>query len=98
MTDRIKIHADPLALSSGQPYVAMLYPFWGKNLEISGAPDTGRFDDYVVRGRELFEMTSLADADVAVLAGEWVTGGGTSQAYAYCEQARKAGKRVIIFF
>jgi hypothetical protein len=95
---KLKIHADRLVLAPGQPHVAMLYPFWGNNPEILGAPDTGRFDDYAARGEELFKLTSLAEADVAVLAGEWVAGGGTPQAHAYCEQARLAGKPVIIFF
>lgn len=95
---KLKIHADRSVLAPGQPHVAMLFPFWGKNPEIPGAPDTGRFDDYTARGGELFELTSLADADVAVLAGEWVTGGGTPQAHAYCEKTRKMGKRAIIFF
>lgn len=95
---KVKIHADRSALASGQPHVVMLYPFWGKNSEIPGAPDSGRFDDYAARGGELFELTSLAEADVAVLAGEWVAGGGTPQAHAYCERTRSAGKLLIIFF
>lgn len=97
---KLKIHADRSALAPGQPHVAMLYPFWGwgKNPEILGETDTGRFDEYAARGGELFELTSLAEAEAAVLAGEWVMGGGTPHAYAYCEQARRAGKPVIIFF
>jgi hypothetical protein len=95
---KLKIHTDRSVLAPGQPHVVMLFPFWGKNPEIPGAPDTGRFDDYAARGGELFELTSLAESDVAVLAGEWVAGCGRPQAYAYCEQARKMGKPVIIFF
>ena len=95
---KLRIHADRSALAPGQRHVAMLYPFWGKNLEIAGEPDTGRFNEYTSHGRELFELTSLAEADVTVLAGEWIAGGGTPQAYNYCELSRKMGKPLIIFF
>lgn len=95
---KLNIYADRSTLVLGQPHVTMLYPFWGKNPETPGFPDTGRFDDYAVRGSELFNLTSLEQADVAILAGDWVAGGGTPQAHAYCEKARKAGKPIVIFF
>lgn len=95
---KLKIHADHSALAPGQRHVVMLYPFWGKSPEIPGEPDSGRFDAYASEGGELFELSALAEADIAVLAGEWVAGGGTSEAFAYCEQARQAGKKIIIFF
>lgn len=95
---KLNIHADRSALFPGQPHVAMLYPFWGKSPEAPGFPDTGRFDDYSARGSELFNQTSLDQADVAVLAGDWIAGGGTPQAHAFCEKARKAGKPILIFF
>lgn len=95
---KIKINASRSVLGAGDSHVAMLYPFWGKKHEVIGEPDISRFDNYYHRGSELFEFTSLEKADVGILATEWKAGGGTDQMLEYCEQCRRAGKPVVIFF
>jgi hypothetical protein len=44
----------------------MLFPFWGK-----GHPQNGRFERYSEIGRSYFEVTSLEEADIAVMPVAW---------------------------
>lgn len=80
----------------------MLYPFWGKNPEDPTAPESGRFDRYTEKGRSFFEMTSLREADLAVMPASWERVMHNKVArdlsIQFAEKARQAGKRLIIFF
>jgi len=67
----MNIFSDPSYLREGGRHVIMLYPFWGKNPEEPGSLDSGRFDRYVELGQSFFRMTTLAEADVAVLPAPW---------------------------
>ena len=95
---KLRIYSDRDGLAPGQSHVVMLYPFWGKNPETPGAPDTGRFDHYASAGRDLLDLVPLAEADAAVLPGDWPAGGGCPEAFRFCEKANRAGKPVIVFF
>jgi hypothetical protein len=98
----MKIFSDKRYLPAGQGHVVMLYPFWGKNPEDPRAPESGRFDRYTEVGSRFFQMTSLAEADVAVLPIAWEHTLKNSEAMnlslQFVEDANKAGKQVIIFF
>lgn len=99
---RVKIFADRTYVPDGLPHVVMLYPFWGKNPEDSLDPTLGCFDRYVEVGASLFEMSTLADADVAVLPVPWedslrdATAGRLASAFLHL--AADAAKPVIAFF
>lgn len=99
---QLKIFSDKSYLSSGKEHIAMLYPFWGKNLEDPREPSTGRFDLYTQTGSRFFKMTSLEQADIAVFPGAWEHVVGNAEALKKAEQfienARKAGKPTVIFF
>jgi hypothetical protein len=75
----------------------MLFPFWGK-----GHPQNGRFERYSEIGRSFFEMTSLEEADIAVMPVAWelVTENESAMdlAHEFAEKVKASGKRTIIFF
>ena len=80
----------------------MLYPFWGKNPEDPGNSNSGRFDRYAELGQSFFRMTSLAEADIAVLPAPWEDVLSDrkmrQQALQFTEQAKDSGKPTIVFF
>jgi hypothetical protein len=102
MNLKLKIFSDRKFLPKGIGHVVMLYPFWGKNPEDGRTPESGRFDQYAAAGRSLFEMTSLAEADIAVLPIPWELATenehAMKQAILFADHARQAGKMVVIFF
>lgn len=102
MTDKLKIFSDKNYLPEGIGHVVMLYPFWGKNPEDSRDPNTGRFDHYLNVGHSFFEMTSLEDADFAVLPFDWSyvihNKNNRDLAIQFAKIVQKAGKKIVIFF
>jgi Exostosin family len=98
----LKIFSDRKYLPNGIAHIVMLYPFWGKDPEDSQAPDSGRFDQYAAAGQSLFEMTSLDEADIAVLPMPWEFAAENEevmeQAILFVDHVRQAGKLVVIFF
>jgi hypothetical protein len=92
------IYSDKRYLPAGQRHAVMLAPFWGKNPEIPGTPNNGRFDHYIACGQQYFGMVPLKDADIAVLPGEWMEGGNLPLAHELAAAAADCGKRVVIFF
>jgi hypothetical protein len=76
----------------------MLYPFWGNN----GEAPRAEIDRYADTGRRLFQMVPLENADVAVLPADWndVSKNGTAKnlALEFTDLAKRAGKKVAIFF
>jgi hypothetical protein len=60
----VRIFSDKQFLPSGFS-CHMLLPFWGQQKEV-GDPDVDRFDKYVVKAPEIFQMDSLLGADIAV--------------------------------
>jgi hypothetical protein len=102
MNPKLKIFSDRKYLPNRIAHIAMLYPFWGKNPEDGQVPDSGRFDHYAAAGRSLFEMTSLEEADIAVLPMAWELAiedeAAKEQAILFMDHVRQAGKLVVIFF
>lgn len=98
---KLKIFSDKSLLHEQDRYVTLLYPFWGLIPEPQGDKDTGRFDDYYRLGERLFSMvSSLSDADVAILPFEWKTKSNihVELTYKLAKEADNFGKRLIIFF
>lgn len=99
----LKIYFDRKLISDGSPHVAMLYPFLGKSVQ-EDVRDTcsGRFQHYEKTGREYFTLTSLADADIAVLPISWEYAIADEErkrrAEQYINSVFRAGKLTVIFF
>ena len=53
--------------------VVMLYPFWGDPWTDKRHAYATRYDKWIQKGKNLFEMTSLDDADITVFPSQWIT-------------------------
>lgn len=99
---KLKIFSDRSYLPEGMGHVVMLYPFWGKNPEDPMAPESGRFDRYTEIGRSFFEMTSLREADFAVMPAPWERAmhdeAARDLAIRFAEETKQEKKRVVLFF
>ncbi len=97
---KLKIHADRQYLPKDVPHYVMLYPFWGSETESIPA-NQGIYDRYMVIGQQLFELTSLQDAQIAVFPTGWEHLMRHPQGNELCTQlARKAadvGKPLVLF-
>jgi hypothetical protein len=98
----VKIYADRAYLPDGVDPVELLYPFWDLPPEPLTEPMRGRFDEYARVGHELFELTGLAEADLALFPGKWEQAAGESRAIELATELASAGerygKRVLVFF
>ena len=70
--DPVNIFSDKAFVPEDIPHGSLLFPFWGFRPAF-GDPtlDAHRFDRYVEQGADLFRLTSLEEARVAVLPFEW---------------------------
>lgn len=64
---KLKIFSDRSYLPKGMSHEIMLYPFWGKPPENLDYPWSGRYDNYTETGDSFFEMSSLEEADLAIV-------------------------------
>jgi hypothetical protein len=103
---KLKIFSDKRYLPNQVEYqnlehVPILYPFWGKPPEDPEDFRTGRFNRYVNIGNTLLEMTSLDEADLAVIPAYWQfikqNQVAKNLAIEFIEMAQAAGRRVAIF-
>lgn len=107
---KLKIYSDRDYIPEGMPSVAMLAPFW-RTLKEHKYSWSSRFDSYIENGSSWFEMTSLKEADVAILPVPWREIRGTGRkfqakenkeakrlAIEFYQQATKAEKPVVVFF
>ncbi len=99
---RLKIFSNRSGLPADIRHVEMLSPFFGKNPEDSEGPESGCYDRYIDTGRAFFELTSLEEADLAVLPVPWehVREGRVPMNFAlrFAEEARTAAKPLAVFF
>jgi len=99
---KLKIFSDRSFLPKGMGHFVMLYPFWGKNPENEQDPNTGRFDHYAEIGRSFFKMTSLKEAEFAILPLAWEhvirNEAKRDLSMSFVKEVKRAGKRVIVFF
>jgi len=98
----IKIYSDRSKLPESMPHVGMLYPFWGKNPENPEDPWRGIYDEYEKIGRFFYKMTSIDEADFAVLPVSWefVVENEKLHDFAidFAEDAEKKNKKILIFY
>lgn len=79
----------------------ILFPFWGKPQESPDDPKSGAFDDYIEMAKSLFEISSLEQADLAVLPVNWellIRLAQTETAVQFIKQIKQINKRSISFF
>jgi hypothetical protein len=97
----IRLYSDRRFLKPGARPAVILYPFWGKPAEDPAEPLTGRFDRYMELGPSLFAMTSLEEADVAIIPAPWEDLARDAEArnlaYAFMRHVRQQGKRIALF-
>lgn len=77
-------------------HVSILLPFWGREQN----PPNDVFATYLEIAPSLFQMTSLEEADLAVLPSDWKWYRRHRQeqlAFEFVSQARRAGKPVVVF-
>lgn len=98
----LKLYSDRKILLKGMEHVAILYPFWGKPQEDRKDPQSGAYDRYIESARNLFQMTSLQEADFAVMPIDWrfITKNKYEQISIteFIERVKMTGKKIIIFF
>lgn len=96
------LFSDKSFLLPGMPHVAMLSPFWGKRPDHPNNPSRGWLDEYMKSSPEFFRMTSLQDADVAVLPAPWSriirSVPARTLAGEFAAAARAGGKETVVFF
>ncbi|NEQ81047.1 MAG: exostosin family protein [Moorea sp. SIO2I5] len=96
----LKIFCDQNYLPEGMTYEAILYPFWGKPPENPEDPISSCFDHYVEIGKSLFKMSSLEEADFAIVPVNWALWNSEleDKARELAENVKSAGKPLISFF
>ncbi len=67
---KIRIYTSMDYLFPNQKHTFLLNPYWGDS-DVDGEEDYGRFSDYSSKGRGLFDITKLEEAQVIVCPGEW---------------------------
>lgn len=99
---RIKIYSDRQFLKPEYPPTVMLYPFWGKEQEDPRNPRAGRYDHYAETGSDYFELTSLDEADLAIVPVAWQYALKDAEqkqlAVQFIERARAAEKPAVVFY
>ncbi|HAA32626.1 MAG TPA: exostosin [Cyanobacteria bacterium UBA8553] len=98
---KLKLFCDPNYLSEGMPYESILYPFWGKPSENSDSPQSGMFDNYIEISSDLFEMSPLEEADLAIVPSNWepiLSCGVPNLSIQFVEKVKQAGKLSVSFF
>lgn len=96
---KLKIYSDKSFLLPGQRHAQIFFPFWGIVQKPNIGPQRPRFDKWAELGGQWFEMTSLADCDLAVVPAEnGVWSSMKDEALRFIEQARRAGKPCVLFF
>jgi len=108
-TTKLKIFSDKSYLLDGVNSVTMLFPFWKEAREPHNYPWDRCCERYAEIGHSLFEMTSLEEADLAVMPIPWVAIRGSSWAakenkvaldlaIQFADKVEKAGKQVVVDF
>lgn len=108
---KIKIYSDAEYLLPQQGIFPhpMLYPFWEHLAEEVNLPWMNRYDNYKEIANDLFEMSSLEQADLVVMPDDWRTVVGevwyakpnrqAQELYLkLAQQAKEAHKPLVVFF
>jgi hypothetical protein len=106
---KLNIYSDKNYLSNGIKSVPMLYPFWKEFIPNQKYPWNRIHDNYIEVGNSLFNMTSLKEADLAIMPANWRAIRGESWrdkvnkqaqdiSMQFAEKVANNGKELIVFF
>jgi hypothetical protein len=97
----LKIFSQPEYVPSRTNCEPILYPFFGKPVENAADPKSGRFDRYIENADRIFKLTSLSDADIAIVPTNWepiLVQGKIKFSQRFLEQVNQANLPSISFF
>ena len=97
---KLKIFSDRQCLLKEIDHEAILLPFWGNNIQGNNS-ELELFNDYLEAADSVFEMSSLTDADVAVLPTNWepiLRLRKDQMAIQFFEKVKQTNKLSISFF
>jgi hypothetical protein len=94
----VLIYSDRRYLAENCRHVPMLIPFWGPHPGDGDPSASDRFDRYAVLGPQYFRMVPLAEADIAVLPGEWQFEQANPLGEALASEASVRGKPLVVFY
>jgi hypothetical protein len=94
----LKLYVDRSDFPPDGTQVPILRPFWGDRLMGQFRLELDDAHDLETIGTELFELTSLADCDLALYPAYWKSGAANEEAHRLAARAKQAGKKTLIFF
>ncbi|MCC5648594.1 glycosyltransferase family 47 protein [Nostoc sp. XA013] len=106
---KLNIYSDKNYLSNGIRAVPMLYPFWKEFIPNQKYPWNRIHHNYIEVGNSLFNMTSLKEADLAIMPANWRAIRGESWrdkvnkqaqdiSMQFAEKVANNGKELVVFF
>jgi hypothetical protein len=104
---KLNIFSDRNYLPDDERYEPILYPFWGKPLVNSKRTKDGCypwkecFNGYIQIGESIFELSSLENADLAILPYNWAEVKDSRDSLLlmnFLEKAKQSGKLSVSFF
>ena len=98
----LRVYSDRQYLPDKLSPIAFLYAFWGKTAEDASNPHNRRYDRYVEIGSDLFEISAIEEAEIALLPFDWSQVSAHPQALQFAQQmtqvAAKRGIPVAVFY
>src|ERR1700756_3142875 len=95
----LKIYSSREWLTEGSKILLVLTPYWGPNKEDPSDPDLGRFDPYLQKGKDIFEMTNeLMNADLAIYPQEYAGHASLEHLKKISSIAKASGKKLLVFY
>lgn len=95
----LKIYSSKEWLREGSKVILMLTPYWGTNKENASDPDYGRFDTYLMNGKEIFELTNdIKEADLAVYPQEYTGRLSLEHLAKVASIAKGHNKKLLVFY
>ncbi len=106
---KLKIYSGQKYLPQGMIPDPILYPFWSEFITNQQYSWSRAYDRYIEISSSIFEMTSLEDADFAIMPANWRTIRGDSWrskvnknalnlSIQFAETIEKLGKPLVVFF
>lgn len=106
---KLNIYSDKNYLPNGIETVPMLYPFWTEFIPSEKYPWNRLYGNYIEVSNSLFQMTSLEEADLAIMPINWRMIRGESWrskvnkqaqdiSMQFAEKVASSGKELAIFF
>jgi len=106
---KLNIYSDRNYILKGMETVPMLYPFWTEFIPTEKYPWNRLYGNYIEVSNSLFQMTSLEEADLAIMPMNWRMIRGESWrskvnkqaqdiSMQFAEKVANSGKELAIFF